>query len=75
MSDNWISVNDRMPNDGDEVLVFYSIGIHSILMYNDPRNLTQDIHKYWFNNTTGAWIAHSQVTHWQPLPEPPSKKH
>lgn len=68
----WISVKDRLPEDGEDVLFvvrpngglfirvgIYSDGVWSLLcgMWNDYRQFT--------SNT--AW----PVTHWMPLPELP----
>lgn len=58
MSD-WISVTDRMPPSGDQVLIFDNDGA-GVGTYNG---------KYW---ATDGFICHN-VTHWMPLPPPPVK--
>ena len=58
----WISVEDRLPEDNDEVLTF-SLGEVFVT-------------RYW--KLTSQWLASdarathlAKVTHWMPLPEPP----
>jgi hypothetical protein len=62
MKDNWISVKDRLPEKGQEVLIFDK--------YTDTVNYC------WYNE--GIWdcgcyceIYYNHVTHWQPIPAPP----
>lgn len=58
MSD-WISVKNKLPPVGQQVLIFDSDGA-AVAMYNG---------KYW---ATDGFIC-SVVTHWMPLPPPPTK--
>ena len=59
----WISAAERLPEDGQWVLV-WGHGQHiPIMMFRE----------------SGAWIDdqfefHSNVTHWMPLPEPPKEE-
>ncbi len=59
---NWISVKDRLPEEDVRVLVYI----------NSERSYTKidtDRIKY------GKWIRwYKDVTHWQPLPEPPKEE-
>lgn len=55
--DNWISVKDRTPKNGDYVLCVSGAGIVQIALYDTS------VYVYGF-------YANS-VTHWQPLPTPP----
>ena len=62
----WISVEDRMPDDesGYKVLVFANDIISSwveLINYNG---------EHWVHN--GGKIYPPIVTHWQPIPKPPS---
>ena len=63
---SWISVNEKMPEDRQVVLVF-----RRSLISKRPQTVVSifkrgDFHKHLKGNT-----RHSGVTHWQPLPEPP----
>lgn len=56
----WISVNDRLPNTNDTVLVLHK-----------NRHVRTDawLKKKW-------WVADEKnpITHWMPLPEPPKEE-
>jgi len=63
--DNWISVEEKMPNIGQEVLVYpatwkYDVLVDQIRVYNNGHWKPQ------FGDTTLKGI-----THWMPLPLPP----
>ncbi|HEY1044976.1 MAG TPA: DUF551 domain-containing protein [Bacteroidia bacterium] len=60
----WISVEDRLPentgqNFSEKVLILYDSGVISVVFYD-----------YEFNDW--SILHHPIVTHWQPLPEPPT---
>ena len=56
----WISVNDRLPEDGESVLT-YKNGNVDVQVYEKNRN-------GWIQ---GNWFwPMATVTHWMPLPEP-----
>ena len=59
--EKWISVNDRVPEDGLDVIIYSeSDGVKAGVWYSD---------EYGFEYPDqGFPIA---VTHWMPLPEPP----
>ena len=61
----WISVEDRLPEEGDEVLVYFDgvIAKSEIIMFDM-------ITKYPMWSYTGAG---GDPTHWMPLPEPPKE--
>ena len=58
----WISVDDRLPEDGDIVLCYMEFGEQRIARWDESENCWAgqliDYHK-------------EQVTHWMPLPQPP----
>ncbi len=62
----WISVNDRLPERGSQVLACYKGGYVGVLHYIE-----------WMKHNEIAWIEDGynvikDVTHWQPLPKPPA---
>ena len=59
----WIACKDQMPKDGKRVLVCNEIGIKSVASYNTYYN-------EWNSNDSFWWPR--EVTHWMPLPEPPT---
>jgi hypothetical protein len=65
--DGWVSVEERLPEHNQKVL----FALHSgdirmgLFMLNDPwdrKNMFCD----------GAYFSYGKITHWQPLPAPPS---
>ncbi len=64
----WISVDERLPNEGEDVLAFcyYHEAYQSQVCYLSP------VYKErWITSVAGQWV---QVAHWTPLPEPPKMK-
>ncbi len=57
----WISVKDRLPEEGERVIAFCSDGIIRLnrLEYGN------------FPIILGKGCSHIGTTHWMPLPEPP----
>ncbi len=84
--DNWISVKDRLPNTGDEVIIAVKLKPDSdssrwITKAFSCQGLlnTADIESpelsYWEWCTEDGYIAVAddyEVTHWMPLPDPPA---
>lgn len=67
MSEEWISVEDRLPDIGDIVDVWTRDGRETNQSFNGISD-----EDYAFYPTTGGTYLHiDKVTHWQPLPEPP----
>ena len=61
----WISVNDRLPEFLDEVLLFTSAGNIYVGMFyekHEKYTVAGDYHMFLYD-----------VTHWMPLPEPPNE--
>ena len=68
-SDGWISVNDRLPEEGKECLVFTK-ALTPVVSNLHTHSVTVD------EIDDGDWLLNSYqtvVTHWQPMPEPPKK--
>jgi hypothetical protein len=74
----WISVNDRLPEDDGEYLVFWSLSIRGrsyrgvtckqfddCIGFYDEVEEVGDIYRRESNDI---------VTHWMPLPEPPEEE-
>ncbi|MBR1749926.1 MAG: DUF551 domain-containing protein [Ruminococcus sp.] len=60
----WISVKDRLPEDGEEVLIYSTTNEISMCYYDE------DTHRFNVVDSDLYWNEIS-VTHWAPLPEPP----
>ena len=59
----WISVEEEMPEVGERVLVFHE-GVSMHVLFWDERN------EEWTDDYE-TFLNPEEVTHWQPLPEPP----
>ena len=60
MKTEWISVKDQLPDDADLVLVYSErSGVRTDYYYNDEW-------EYYDRNQI-------EITHWMPLPEPPTQ--
>ncbi|KQC33975.1 hypothetical protein AAU57_12025 [Nonlabens sp. YIK11] len=69
----WISVNDRLPEDKQQVMGF--LGDHISGRYNDFKMLHySSTTKEWINWETGDNVEDEMdsVFYWQELPEPPT---
>lgn len=62
--DNWISVEDGLPENGDDVLVYTSDEYVSLGEYSNRK---------WRVYGTPYFDPIAHVTHWMPLPKPPQK--
>ena len=61
----WISVDERLPETNEEVLVYSSVGKIYTACY-----IRVDGIEFWFENIDGF----REITHWMPLPEGPKMK-
>ena len=61
--DGWISCSERMPDDGQEVVVQTHSGWRYIAFY--------EFHSGLFYDSPEGDVEYVLVTHWMPLPEPP----
>jgi hypothetical protein len=62
----WISVEDRLPEDGKDVLIFVRTmpgWLHMDVDWRDGNS--------WHDNTETDW---NKITHWMPLPEAPKEE-
>jgi hypothetical protein len=75
MSD-WISVEDRMPSEGERVLALFK-GEWVVLevgVENPSYEETFEPFKYWFEPFSDMlYIEYYDVTHWLPLPALPEE--
>ncbi|HAI5645169.1 TPA: dATP/dGTP pyrophosphohydrolase domain-containing protein [Escherichia coli] len=63
--DGWISCSERMPDDGQEVVVQTHSGWRYIAFYESHSGL--------FYDSPEGDVEYVLVTHWMPLPEPPQE--
>lgn len=59
----WISVNDRLPKRNQRVIAYFP------LLSTSPMDSLYDGQKFWVDGLDRT----KAVTHWMPLPEPPTK--
>ena len=79
---SWISVEDRMPKNGEQVILFIRAEYQSVDSITDkpigkPRIINEiaigyiDDGELWIHYDQDGFHDLNDVTHWQPLPEPP----
>lgn len=61
----WISVKDRLPNDGQDVLAYLYNGEETRIA---PCNYDKGT---WYDCVMNCTVAINSITHWMPLPELP----
>lgn len=59
----WISVEERLPEEGETVLCYYE---------SDLMGVCTRLHEIW-EDSYGYWESDDAITHWMPLPEPPKE--
>ena len=70
-SGKWVSVNDRLPESEQYVILWTKTGVMKYAKYLDD-----EPHRPWItydeNGSCRAWD--NVVTHWMPMPEPPKEE-
>ena len=66
----WISVKERMPKDGQEVIAFTKDEIIGFMDYRGESSATDE----WWTDDFGNALRYDDVTHWMPLPELPKEE-
>lgn len=64
----WISVKDRLPDNGQDVLVYLDDGEETRVA---PCNYANGV---WFDCVMNRVATLHHITHWMPLPEPPKEE-
>lgn len=58
---HWISVEDKLPKDGEYVATINTVGVKDVRLYS---------HGKWYSNFGNEY---DDITHWLPLPQAPKK--
>lgn len=78
----WISVEERLPENKGNYMVFTKNGNIKVMLFFTERNPSAAIYGRGFcewvrgmrTNDDDWWKPMAYVTHWMPLPEPPKMK-
>ncbi len=65
---NWISVKERLPEDGELVLVYNARDDFLAVLEHD----SSEYESPWHGGD--YWLDEDDVTHWMPLPELPKEE-
>lgn len=72
--EEWISVKDMLPEVFDEVLVYDTFGDNHIsIAWRETTPRKNGIVDWYWNSQMSYPEDLTHVTHWMPLPEPPTK--
>lgn len=74
VQDNWISVDDRLPEiKDDSVIAHFSNGsIETVHIEDNFKDITCGFDDHG-NQLYTQWYLSAGITHWQPLPTPPKE--
>ena len=67
--EGWVSVEDRLPELGQWYLIFVKDKFSTMAFLDTNTETGETLWLAHNNNFQGEW---ENVTHWQPLPEPPT---
>lgn len=67
----WISVKDRLPGKGNDVLMYFDTGNMAVGFWHDG----DECFTFWSAYADYGWYTDCdfEPTHWMPLPEPPKE--
>lgn len=63
----WIPIEERLPEDGSDILVYCDDGEESRIVACNYAN------GVWFDCVFNTVMIFKYITHWMPLPEPPQE--
>lgn len=73
----WISVGDKLPDDGDYVLAIHKGGVQNVMQFTERfKNRLNWVKCFVCYKDCGQYQEFydvddfCEITHWQPLPEP-----
>ena len=75
METKWISVDERLPHNLEDVLAFEKYkDVPFVGFYRDGRWIANQDFVYSLSGVISSDIDSHNVTHWMPLPTPPKTK-
>ena len=68
---DWIKIEDQLPEDGQQVIIYFEHTGVEVAKYKNLKGTEDEIfgHNMFYNNS--GWLT-DDVTHWIPLPDRPS---
>ena len=72
-NNGWISVDERLPEDGERILTLTRKGSINICQRHKEEDDYSSWYLWTYSRLTGGYYLDEHVTHWQPLPPAPEQ--
>ena len=68
---DWISVDERLPNDDEWVLAYSNNSNIHVVMRTKWEDTKDEFFYLWEFQDLDGYLSDEEITYWQPLPQPP----
>jgi len=69
--DEWIPVEERLPENGQRVLTYWPEGYYTLDIQQFYRAGSYHLDAWWLGGSQNHLVENGDITHWMPPPEGP----